>query len=660
MGKTWHQINKDFMVASMDSIRQMLKHKIEYLKGNNKMQAMKKTQIHTKETVPGENPPKSALDLLSTAFGLSEFEKNILLLCAGIELEGDFPGLCAKIHGDEKRTYPTFSLALSCLPAPHWSAITPDAPLREWQFVDVDTVSGTVAHSPLRIEESVLHYLLGIPQIDMRLKGMAEPVKKEKNIVPSHKKIADQIVKSLTAAREKSGKMPVVQLCGTDSSAKKGVGSEVCSMLGLQLYRMPFQLLPTDPKSLDRMIRLWSREAVLNLRVLMVECDDITMSDTIAKTSLRLFMERSRGIVLLSAMERMSVQHRSVIAFDIQKPSGEEQKKIWQNFMGEKATGLNNNNVDNLISQFDLGTNDIRSAWAGVMSVTDIEPDMEKLWSSCRIQARPQMDDLAQRMKTLARWDDIVLPKTIMDILQEIAAQVRQRYKVYNQWGFAAKFSRGLGISALFAGQSGTGKTMAAEVLASELKLDLYRIDLSAVVSKYIGETEKHLRRIFDAAETGGAILLFDEADALFGQRSEVKDSHDRHANIEVSYLLQRMEDYQGLAVLTTNMKDALDSAFMRRIRFIVDFPFSEAKQREKIWQRIFPDDTPTQDIDTTSLAQLNVSGGHIKNIALNAAFIAANKKNNAVTMEHLLQASMSEYVKMERTLTQTEIEGWV
>jgi SpoVK/Ycf46/Vps4 family AAA+-type ATPase len=251
-----------------------------------------------------------------------------------------------------------------------------------------------------------------------------------------------------------------------------------------------------------------------------------------------------------------------------------------------------------------------------------------------------------------------VLPETQRQILREIAVHVRQRVKVHETWGFAAKGTRGLGISVLFAGASGTGKTMAAEVLANELNLDLFRIDLSQVVSKYIGETEKNLRRVFDAAEGGGSILLFDEADALFGKRSEVKDSHDRYANIEVSYLLQRMESYRGLAILTTNMRDALDPAFLRRIRFVVQFPFPDAGQRAEIWRRVFPADTPTDGLDVARLARLNLAGGNIRNIAFYAAFLAADA-NEPVRMGHLLRAARVEYAKLERPLTEAEIGGW-
>jgi SpoVK/Ycf46/Vps4 family AAA+-type ATPase len=210
----------------------------------------------------------------------------------------------------------------------------------------------------------------------------------------------------------------------------------------------------------------------------------------------------------------------------------------------------------------------------------------------------------------------------------------------------------------MFAGDSGTGKTLAAEVIANQVKLDLWRVDLSRTLDKYIGETEKNLRRIFDAAEESGAILLFDEADALFSKRTEAKDSADRFTNVEVSYLLQRMETYSGLAILTTNLRASVDTAFLRRIRFVVPFPFPKADQRALIWSRAFPAATPTQGLDAARLAQLNVAGGNIKNIALNAAFLAASD-GGPVSMGHLLKAARSEYTKLERTLADSEISGW-
>jgi len=251
-----------------------------------------------------------------------------------------------------------------------------------------------------------------------------------------------------------------------------------------------------------------------------------------------------------------------------------------------------------------------------------------------------------------------VLPADQLDLLHDLAGHVREAWRVNDAWGWAARSERGLGAAALFAGPSGTGKTLAAEVLAGELRLDLYRIDLSQVVSKYIGETEKNLARIFNAAEDGGAILLFDEADALFGKRSEVKDSHDRYANVEVSYLLQRMEAYRGLAILTTNLKSALDTAFLRRLRYVVTFPFPDAAARAEVWKRVFPPQTPREDLDPSALAKLNVSGGSIRSIALNAAYLAAAVPEPVKT-SHIRRAARREYAKLEKPFTASEQEAF-
>jgi SpoVK/Ycf46/Vps4 family AAA+-type ATPase len=315
--------------------------------------------------------------------------------------------------------------------------------------------------------------------------------------------------------------------------------------------------------------------------------------------------------------------------------------------------------VDTLVSQFSLDSARIQSVAAQVRSRKAITELPEILWDACRLQARPRLEGLAQRIDTLPAWDVLVLPEKQKELLRLIAVHVRQRRTVYQDWGFASKGSRGLGISALFAGPSGTGKTMAAEVLANDLRLDLYRIDLSQVVSKYIGETEKNLRRVFDAADEGAAVLLFDEADALFGKRTEVKDSHDRYANIEISYLLQRMEAYRGLAILTTTRKNALDQAFLRRIRFVVDFPFPGVPERAEIWRGIFPAATPTEGLRVERLARLNAAGGNIRNIALGAAFLAADA-GEPVRMTHLLSATRQEFAKIEKPLSDAEVAGWL
>jgi len=317
-----------------------------------------------------------------------------------------------------------------------------------------------------------------------------------------------------------------------------------------------------------------------------------------------------------------------------------------------------NGHLERIADQFRIPSQAI-AATARQLELESPSELVQGAWRICRERARGGLDELASRIPARAAWDDLILPEQQVELLQALARQVRHRHRIFEQWGFAARPGRTPGITALFSGPSGAGKTLASEVLAAELELDLYRIDLSATVSKYIGETEKNLRRIFDAAEASGAILLFDEADALFGKRSEVKDSHDRLANMEVSYLLQRMEAYRGLAILTTNMKSALDSAFLRRLRFIVNFPFPAPAERERIWRRAFPSQTPVESLDWEKLGRLAVAGGNIANIALDAAFRAAHEES-PVGMRHVLAAARAECAKMEKPLADNEVKGWV
>jgi SpoVK/Ycf46/Vps4 family AAA+-type ATPase len=281
----------------------------------------------------------------------------------------------------------------------------------------------------------------------------------------------------------------------------------------------------------------------------------------------------------------------------------------------------------------------------------------DSLWHICQAQVRPRLEALAQLQEAVASWDDLVLPDEETMLLRYLADQVRGRSTVLRHWGFAETITRGSGITAMFAGQSGTGKSLAAEVIAGELGLALYRVDLSGVVSKYIGETERNLRQVFDAADQGGALLLFDEADALFGRRSEVRDSHDRFANIEVNYLLQRMEDYRGVAILTTNQRQAVDHGFLRRLRFVVSFPFPSPRERALLWRRAFPAQTPVDDLDLSRLTRLAATGGMIRNIALNAAFCAAGRQA-PVTTALVLEMARVEFRKLQLPVSDADFRA--
>jgi len=592
-------------------------------------------------------PAPAALDVTCELFSLSEFERDVLLLCAGVELDGTFASLCAR-ESAIGRSAPTFSLALAALPAGHWSAITPAGPLRHWHLVEAGA-GDTLTASPLKIDERILHYLTGVSYVDHRLRVLLTYHPRPPELPGSQRDVAQRIAALWSVQSAEAP--PPVHLGGEDGAI--GVAAAACAQLGLELQGMNAAAVPADATERDLLARLWEREAMLTRCALVIEGDDGELPAPAAA-----LLDQARCYLLLARCKAPARTTRHIVRFEVGLPTADEQGRMWQAALGAVEP---NGQLDVLLSQFDLPAAAIEAAAVQARShpVDDPAARADLLWDACRLASRGQLDDLAQRIETAATWNDLVLPNAQLQILRDMCAQVRHRRRVYDTWGFAAKGTRGLGISALFAGPSGTGKTMAAEVLAHDLRLDLYRIDLSQVVNKYIGETEKNLRRVFDAAEGGGAVLLFDEADALFGKRSEVKDSHDRYANIEVSYLLQRMESYRGLAILTTNMKTALDDAFLRRLRFIVQFPFPDAAHRSEIWRRIYPGATPVGALDVNRLARLNVAGGLIRNIAMHAAFFAAAAQE-PVSMTHLLRAARCEYAKHERQLTDAEIAGWV
>ena len=646
--QAWTAANQQYLMAALAGVRQALQRHLGETDGDADHDSL--------ETAPIKMPAPAALETLARTFGLSSFERDLLLLCAGLELDSKFAALCATTNN---KGQPTFSLALAALPEAHWSALTPTAPLRRWRLIEVGSGSNLM-DSPLRIDERVLHYLAGASHLDEQLLGFVEAMAETPPLTPSQRQVVAQVI-TIWSGHSRSARLPVVQLCGPERATKQALAAAICAGLGLGLYKMDVHVIPTTPHELDILLRLWEREAALSGCALLLDADLADSTDQGRQPVITRFIDSLGSPLLVTCRDRRADQQRPLLTFEVNKPTALEQRALWERALGDNGPLLNGQ-VDGLTAQFNLNAPAIEAAYlqaTGYTTAASQNADMAvALWQACRAQARPQLDNLAQQIEPVAGWDDLVLPEREHQVLRDIAIHVRQRAQVYETWGFAHKSARGLGISALFAGPSGTGKTMAAEVLANELDLDLYRIDLSQVVSKYIGETEKNLARVFDAAEAGGTILLFDEADALFGKRGEVKDSHDRYANIEVSYLLQRMEAYRGLAVLTTNMKSALDQAFWRRLRFAVQFPFPTAEQRAAIWQRIFPAETPTKGLDPLQLAQLNVAGGNIRNIAMNAAFYAADA-GQPVCMAHILRAARSEYSKLDKTLTNAEIRGW-
>ncbi len=652
IANNWQDLNKNYLMQELAKVQTRLYEKID----STEQPTIQAENFNLEGIDLSEIIASFPLEIICDRFELSPFEKDILLLCTGMELDRGWGLLCGQAQGSDVSNYPTFSLALSTLDFPHWDAIIPNSSLRHWRLIELKDNSNSLTTKELVIDEQILHYLLGNRHLDERLTGLLELVIDSPSLVSSHAKIADNIARIWVQATE----IPVVNLYGQDIASKKAIATAISEQLQLNLYTIAAEVLPSDTSQLYLLKCLLEREWLLNQSAFFLDCDYWENNDKPKDILVSLLLDNLSCPIIISSLERRRERTKSLIGVEVKKPSNQEQRLLWSESLAE-IIPESNGHIDTLVSYFNLNLPAIESVCLQLKSIENNGHNHlnEQLWQMCRSQSRPHLEQLAQRIESSVSWEDLILPESELNILRELAVHVRHKEKVYYHWGFAKKNARGLGISALFAGASGTGKTLAAEVLGNELQLDVYRIDLSSVVSKYIGETEKNLRKIFDAAEGCGAILLFDEADALFGKRSEVKDSHDRYANMEVSYLLQRIESYQGLAILTTNLKDDLDRAFLRRIRFVVQFSFPDFNQRAAIWQRIFPPDTPTQDLSFEKLAKLNVAGGNIRNIAINAAFLAANSQE-PIQMKHILQAAQSEYSKLEKPLTDNEIKGWI
>src|SRR4030095_15293550 len=662
--KEWHTANQQYLAGLIKQAKEELeRYNNSFDKAKGPTPDTSNSENERLQNISASMSEPPAIERLVETLQLTTFERKILLLCAGAELDSALGTLISSMQGDAFLSLPSFSLALAVFPEAHWSAVSPERPLRYWRLLEMSR-SQIITKSSFKIDEEILHYLTGINYLNERLTEVTAPVFTTDYLVPSQRGIADRILQICTQTTSNSG-TPVIHLCGNERLDKITIASYISSSLGAELYTISSFSMPTNSRDVSELARLWSREALLRGHILLVDCTEIDTNDRSRIQSLISFMENIAGLVIVNSDQWICDTKRCKIIFDIDKPTPTEQLHLWKEVISSKEFDPSEFQLENVVSQFNLSAATIRKTGYEILTQPgkangeQTKQLLQKhLWTTCCYHTRPQVDELAQRITPTATWNDIVLPEAQKNTLREIANQVKRRTKVYTEWGFATKSSRGLGISALFAGESGTGKTMASEVLSNELNLDLYKIDLSKVVSKYIGETEKNLKKIFDAAENGGAILLFDEADALFGKRSDVKDSHDRYSNIEISYLLQRMEAYRGLAILTTNLKSALDKAFVRRLRFIIQFPFPDASQRAEIWNKVFPEKTPKDTLDTERLSRLNIAGGSIRNIALNAAFFAADE-NRSVSMSHISRAAKNEYDKMEKAVSISELKSW-
>jgi AAA+ superfamily predicted ATPase len=608
-----------------------------------------------------------ALPRLGRLFGLSRFELQSVVICLAPELRRKYDRIYAYLQDDITRQRPSVDLVLELLCDTeverwrHRHLLGEGAPLRRAgllrSVLDQGSPSGSSGLAQiLQLDPRITGYLLGERGVDARLDGHATLcVDSDGSAVDPG--VLDGVLRLVEARLAAGRPRTVVHLFGPGGAGKGALAREVCARRGVPLLALDVRPLLSDQGQAAVLIPVALREGLLRqCPVLLAHADELLAPD--ARSVLAVFgtAVRDHGQLVFTSgavpwPAETALGPEVVASVEVPATPVPLRAAVWQQALSgrtEHAAGW----AAELATRYRLTPARIRAATAAAEAQRQMRPDRTELTvadlaSACRAQSDQRIAALAEKVDLRHGWADLVLPEPRLVVLREICAQVRHHHRVIEEWGFGRRLGHGTGLSALFSGPPGTGKTLAAQVLAREVGLDLYRVDLARVVSKYIGETEKNLSRVFDEAETSNAVLFFDEADALFGKRSEVSDAHDRYANIEISYLLQRMEDYQGVVVLATNLRQNLDEAFTRRIRFLVDFPFPDESQRRRIWQTHFPPCAPVApEVDCEFLArEFPLAGGSIKNIVLNAAFLAA-ADGGIITPEHLVAGTRREFDK--------------
>ena len=640
----------------------------------------------------------SPLTWLARSFGLSSFEAEVILLAVAPEVDLRYEKIYSYLQDDITRKRPTVELALNLLCSSveeklaRRAGFSPSGTLvrnRLLQLVpDPNQVEPSSLAHYLKLDDQIKHLLLGQPGLDERLSSFCQLIEPTLNwndlaLTPEIK----QAVLQLAQESKSSGKALRLYFQGNGAPEKREAAEALAGALGRSLLTARIDRVPEGSNNAASW-NLAVREAQLQDAILFISSlDDYRGTDAAARRrDLLDSVGAHTGITILAgtpAWEPHSVAAFSVIPVDFEIPDFKERCARWDSELAKSGASLAARDLDLLAGRFQLMPLQItqavsaaqanarwRRARAGTVAESasslssssssgqaTLPVSLDELCAAARAQCGHELIGLARKIEPRYGWDDLVLPPDTKAQLQEICQHAEYRPVVYGQWGFDRKLSLGKGLNVLFAGPPGTGKTMGAEVIAHELRLDLYRIDLSQIVSKYIGETEKNLDRIFTAAENSNAILFFDEADALFGKRSEVRDSHDRYANIEISYLLQKMEEYVGISVLGTNLRQNLDEAFVRRLQAIVEFPFPDEEYRRRIWESVFPKETPLgTDVRFDLLAhEVRLAGGNIKNIALAASFCAAANRG-IVTLSHLVHAAGREHQKLARSWNPAEL----
>ncbi len=602
------------------------------------------------------------LSRLSTAFGLNTLDSIILLLSLAPEFDLRYERIYAFLQDDVAQRHATVNLMMNMLGSTTeerfivWKRLSPEMPLRTHRLLncvpDPSRPNGSFLSYQIRVDHRITGYLLGDDEMDMQLLHTVQV----RPYSPSGwlPQVAEPIMTAMPDA-------PLIYLQGAPEMGQLETALALCAPQRQTLVQIDMTALVSKEVPLENSWRLALREAYLNNAVLYIDHWESVLGESTRMPSPALWASilAYPQTVFIAAREewepRDLERQRRMLRLSFNIPDYRERYEVWEESVSRYRTALQPQDIEETSAKFGFTRSQIMRAVNTAVDLAQSRGELAQkadLYAGAQAHANLQLGTLARRIVPRFGWDDLILPPEQIKQLREMSDRLRYSHLVQHEWGYADAMPNSSGISALFAGDSGTGKTLSAEVIAKDLGLVMYKIDLSAVVSKYIGETEKNLNTIFTTAQSSNAILFFDEADALFGKRSEVKDARDRYANIEIAYLLQQIESYDGVVIMATNFRQNLDDAFTRRLDFLIDFPFPDAEYRKRLWEAHFPARTPmASDVNFNSISErYRLAGGNIRNVALAAAYLAA-ANGQVVTQEHIRSAIRREHQKMGRLL---------
>lgn len=628
-----------------------------------------------------------SLVVLQNTFRLSPFELDVLILSLLPEFHKKYEKIYGYLQDDITLKRPAVGLISDILSASEESRMRifryflQENNLFRYNILKlIDTEENTgISSKTLKIEDRILNYLLEINNPDPSIAPFTTlkipEAEFDRDILSSDKK--DNLLKIMQNHLEMKtgGKKLFVNLGGSYGSGRRLIAEALCKKAKIFLLIVDSAEIIKTNLPFDMIIKKIFIEGILQPAAIYFEnIEAIFLEDEKTEGFKRLFFKIADELSWITffsgeysrLLKERVLNNNIFINVDLTIHDNLNRKMIWKGLLEKEVIDLSETELSALANKFKFTKGQIIDSISSAKNIAQCNNGygkkltIESIYEGCRIQSNNKLSTLAQKVRSNYTWRDIILPEDKLMQLHEITNYIKYKDIVYDVWGFNKKLSLCRGLNILFSGPSGTGKTMAAGVIANDLKLDMYKIDLSQVVSKYIGETEKNLSRIFKEAESSNAILFFDEADALFGKRSEIKDAHDRYANIETGYLLQKMEEYEGIVILATNLRNNMDEAFARRMHFIIEFPFPDEKHRELIWRTVFPNDAPiAKDIDYKFLSEkLKITGGNIKNIALTSAFYAADEYAT-IGMSHILCAAKREYQKIGKSFLKTDFEPY-